>query len=306
MPGKILVTDSLFIFDEHVKKLEAAGYEVERLDKPEASEEELCQAIKGKVGYILGGIEKITPKIIESADELKAIALTLTAYKAFVPALKEATEKGIAIANAPHANADSVAEWAFASGLAMMRNLFALGRTGDKKFQTSPSLSELQVGIVGLGHIGSRLADLFNGAGAHKVVYWSKSDKQSAYEKLELDELLKTSDIVCFCVSGEVGKGWLNSEKLAKLKNGAIISCLTDSVLSEEDLLKELQSGRLKAYLDWTPKDPAFKDLPLDIFYCSNESTAFNSHAANKKVSDWATESLLNMLAGNKDKNQVN
>ena len=54
MKGKILVTDSLFIFDEHVNKLEAAGFEVERLDKPEVTERELIEAIKGKVGYISG------------------------------------------------------------------------------------------------------------------------------------------------------------------------------------------------------------------------------------------------------------
>lgn len=55
MKGKILVTDTLFIFDEHVKQMEAAGYEVVRLDKPKATEEELQEAIKDKVGYILGG-----------------------------------------------------------------------------------------------------------------------------------------------------------------------------------------------------------------------------------------------------------
>lgn len=55
MSNKILVTDSLFIKAKHVKKLEVAGYVVERLDKPNATEDELCEAVKGKVGYILGG-----------------------------------------------------------------------------------------------------------------------------------------------------------------------------------------------------------------------------------------------------------
>ena len=54
--GTILVTDTLFIFDEHVKQLENAGYEVLRTEKTDMSEDELCQAVKGKVGYILGGV----------------------------------------------------------------------------------------------------------------------------------------------------------------------------------------------------------------------------------------------------------
>jgi hypothetical protein len=51
----ILVTDSLFIETEHVARLEAAGFTVERLEKPQATEDELVAAIKGKIGYILGG-----------------------------------------------------------------------------------------------------------------------------------------------------------------------------------------------------------------------------------------------------------
>lgn len=63
MKGTILVTDTLFILDEHIRRLEAAGYEIERLPKPHASEQELMSAIKGKVGYVLGGIEQITAKL---------------------------------------------------------------------------------------------------------------------------------------------------------------------------------------------------------------------------------------------------
>lgn len=81
MNGKILITDTLFIFDTHLKQLELAGYEIERLSKPDATEDELCQAVKGKVGYILGGIEKITGKVIESADKLKVIVFTGSGYQ---------------------------------------------------------------------------------------------------------------------------------------------------------------------------------------------------------------------------------
>ncbi len=75
MKGTILITDSLFIFKEHEQALVNAGYKIERLDKPAATEEELIEAIKGKVGYILGGIEKVTDKVIEAADKLRVIVL---------------------------------------------------------------------------------------------------------------------------------------------------------------------------------------------------------------------------------------
>ncbi len=75
MKGKILITDSLFIFKQHEELIKGAGYDIERLDAPEATEEQLVEAIKGKVGYILGGIEKVTEKVVEAADELKVISL---------------------------------------------------------------------------------------------------------------------------------------------------------------------------------------------------------------------------------------
>ena len=96
---KILVTDSLFIMHEHVAQIEAAGYEVVRLDKPAASEAELVEAVKGKAGYILGGIERVTRPVIDAGTELKAIVFTGIDYETFIPAWEYAKSKGIVIAN---------------------------------------------------------------------------------------------------------------------------------------------------------------------------------------------------------------
>ena len=74
--GIILITDSLFIFPEHEEKIRTAGYKIERLNEVEAGEDELIKAVKGKVGYILGGIEKITDKVVEAGAELKVISFT--------------------------------------------------------------------------------------------------------------------------------------------------------------------------------------------------------------------------------------
>lgn len=301
---KILVTDSLFIFDEHVKQLEDAGYAVERLDKTKATEEELIQAVRGKVGYILGGVEKVTDKVIQAGDSLQAIVFTGTAWDGFVTGKDTAQQNGVKIANTPHLNAGAVAEWVFSTGMAMSRHLFALGRTGDKTLPTSLGLSELQVGIVGLGHVGERTAALFTSVGAN-VSYWSQSPKESQLAYKELDTLLAESDLVLVCVSAAAGAGWLDGAKLSKLKPGAVVNCLTDTVLNEEDLLAALSNGGIRAYLDWTPKSPAYKNLPVDTFYCSNQSTAYNTRQANKAISDAAVSSLINLLQTGEDKYRV-
>src|ERR1700722_10472045 len=122
MTKKILVTDSLFIFDTHVKQLEAAGFGVERLDKPSASEGELIAALNGKHGYILGGIEQVTKPVIDGAKDLEAIAFTGSGYTEFIPAHEEATRRGIAISAAIGGNALDVAEFTIGLLFEMVRN----------------------------------------------------------------------------------------------------------------------------------------------------------------------------------------
>lgn len=147
MKGKILVTDSLFIFKEHEEALRNAGYEIERLDKPEATEEELVAAVKGKVGYILGGIEKITDRVIEAADQLKVITFTGSDWQYFIPGHDLATKKGIGIANAPGANSGAVAEYTLAFMLAMTREIFDLGRSAKKSLECFGGLEYLELFI---------------------------------------------------------------------------------------------------------------------------------------------------------------
>jgi phosphoglycerate dehydrogenase-like enzyme len=157
MKDKILVTDTLFIADEHVKQLEDAGYEVERLEKADATEDELIEALKDKTGYILGGIEKVTDRVLESTDTLKAISFTGADWKALITGWETAKKKGIMITNAPGANAPAVAEFAIGMTLLMQRNMLEIGRTGDVQFQTTPTLHNAVVGVIGAGHIGSRI-----------------------------------------------------------------------------------------------------------------------------------------------------
>lgn len=311
MKGKVLVTDSLFIFKEHEDTLQAAGYEVMRLDKPNASEAELAEHIRGKVGYILGGIEKVTVPIIAAADALQAIVFTGTDPQAFIPAFDEATKKGVAIANTPAANSFAVTEYTVAIILAMTRNIFELGRTGEKSFETTRSLRELTVGIIGMGNIGSAVAKTLSCLGAKDVIYHNRSrkpdiEKAIGIRYVELEELLKQSDIVSLHVPKTVGDGFIGAAELALMKDGAlIVNCGFMGGIDREALLPELQSGRLRAAEDG-PKDARFDILPLSVWYCSNSHTAYNTHEANKKASDMAVQSLLNLLETGQDEHQLN
>ncbi len=310
MSNTILVTDSLFIFKEHEEILKKAGYTIERLDKPEATEEELIKAIKGKVGYIIGGIEKTTDKVIAAADELKAIAFTGSDWKAFIPGHENATKKGIAISNTPGANSYSVAEFAMTLMFAMNRNIFELGRTGTKKFQTMHLLDELTVGIIGMGHVGTILAKNLKNQGAKRVVYYSKTRKpdveKEGIEYLEMNEVLKQSDVIFLLVPKSLGSDFIGAKELKLMKDGALlINVGSRALVNKNALFAELQSGRLRAAQEGRA-DERFDALPTSVWFNTNESAAYNTVGANKMASDMAVKSILNMLKGGKDEHRVN
>ena len=308
--GKILVTDSLFIFSEHEKTLSDAGYEIVRLDKAEATEAELVLSIKGKVAYILGGVEKVTDKVIDSSDKLRVIAFTGSDWEAFVPGHSAATTRGIAITNTPGANSYAVGEYVITLMLSMLRNVFELGRTGSKEFETTRSLNDLSIGVVGMGRVGTMVATSLKALGAKRVTYFSRNRKSNiegqGVEYLEYTELLKQSDVVILLVPKSAGENFFGKKELALMKDGSLlVNCASRSLLDIDALLQELKTGRIRAAQDG-PFDERFESLPLSVWFNSNASTAYNTVSANKTASDMAVKSILNLLETGKDPYKVN
>lgn len=302
MNGKILVTDVLFVMDEHVKKMEAAGYEVVRIEKPDMNEDELSEAIKGKVGYILGGIEYVTDKVIENADVLKALVFTGTGYVGHVPGWQKAKEKGIMVATTPFANVYEVAEWALAATLAMQRDLFDLGPDGKTKFHTVDSLPDLNVGVFGFGHIGSKYAEFMKALGAKSISYWNRTDKENEYTLKSKEDLFKDSDIIFVPMGEEADNDMINKDLISLMKpNALLVSISREGIINEEDLANALKEGKIRAAFDKVGNHELFKGLSNRVWYGSNVSEAYNSNGFLKKSSDMAVESLLNLLSTGED-----
>jgi len=298
---QVLVTDSLFIYEEHVKQLEAAGYEVVRLDKPEATEEELISALKGKVGYILGGIEKVTEKVLASTDELKAIVFTGTDTEEFIPGLRFAKQKGIAVDNTPGTNAFAVSEYAVAIALAMERNLFELGPLGSKTFETRPSLKGLTIGIVGAGNIGTKVGQMIRAFEPESLLYFSRSENDSLKTQgarfVPLSDLVAASDLIFIAVPKQA-EGLLSSDMIAKAKHNALIVSISAlEVIDMDALLLRLKAGTLRAAVDWPPPSAEYKSLSPQVWFNSNNHAAYNTFEANQKASDMAVTLLLDLLS---------
>lgn len=293
---KLLITDSFFIFDRHVLQLESAGYEVERLDTATPTEGQLVEAIKGVDIYILGA-GQVTEAVVAAADKLKAIIFTGVDYDNFVPAADAARAKGIQLLNAPGANAEAVAEFTVGMAIALQRDLFGIGRTGDKKYLTTSSIQNSVVGLMGAGHIGQLILDSAAAFKPKEVLYFNRSSKDIAATQVEIDELVERSDIIFLTLPKKAGLV-LDADRIAKLKTGCLIVSISPMNLIDFDaLLPRLQAGEVRCAVDWPAPSAEFESLPFDVWFSVNSHAAYNTKAAIDAVSDSVTATAIRLLA---------
>ena len=122
-------------------------------------------------------------------------------------------------------------------------------------------------GIIGLGTIGRRVADIAKAFGAH-VIYYSASGSpsQEGYEQVDLETLLTTSDIVSVHAPlNEYTKDLMDREAFAKMKKTAIFLNLgRGPIVVEQDLYEALETGEIAAAgLDVLCEEPMSETNPL-------------------------------------------
>jgi D-3-phosphoglycerate dehydrogenase len=269
---KVLLLEN--ISDAAVEELHAAGYtDVTKLSGA-LSEAELIEAIKGV--HLLGIRSKtqITRNVIEAADRLLAIGCFCIGVNQVD--LAAATEKGIAIFNAPYSNTRSVAELVI--GLCVMlirritdKNAAAHAGTWLKEAKGSFELRGKMLGIIGYGNIGSQVSIMAEAMGM-QVVYYDTATKLphgNAKQIRDLRELLSVSDIVTLHVpSDATTRMMMNAEMLASLKPQSLFLNYSRGDVVDIDALRErLASGKISgAAIDVFPDEP---EKNGDAFACS-------------------------------------
>ncbi|HMQ03073.1 MAG TPA: phosphoglycerate dehydrogenase [Pyrinomonadaceae bacterium] len=259
---KILLLEN--ISDAAVREFGAGGYmEVQRLGGA-VSEDELMRAIKGV--HVLGIRSKthVTRNVLEAADKLLAVGAYCIGVNQVD--LKTATEKGVAVFNAPHANTRSVAELIIGLCVMLIRKIAdknAAAHRGEwlKEAKGSYELRGKTIGIVGYGNIGSQVSNMAEALGLH-VLYFDIATKLphgNASQVPMLKDLLKRSHIVTLHVpSDATTKNMINSESIKLMRRGAIlINHSRGDVVDLAAVRKALRSGRLAgAAFDVFPDEP--------------------------------------------------
>lgn len=310
---KVLVTDSLFIFPEHEQRLRDAGFEVERLDKTQATDEELIEALQDKVGYVIGGVERVSDEVLAEVGNLKVIAFTGADWRSFVPGYQTAKEKGILITNTPGTTTYAVTEFTLMLMLMMVRRILELGRTGDATFITTDSITDLKIGILGMGRIGEHITRMLSHIGVRNISYYNRTRKVELEAELGVcycssEELFATCDMISNHLSSAAGK-FVTKELLDKTKEGCIfINTGSQHSFDMDALYDRLANHSARAAFD-TPAivtDERFKKLPPHAWFSSNQDSAFNTRKTLQTTSDLVITSIINVLTTGDDQYVVN
>ena len=130
-------------------------------------------------------------------------------------------------------------------------------------------LTGLTVGIVGLGQVGGRLAELlqpFHGKiKTYDPFLPDEVAKAKGVEKVELKELMKTSDVVALCAASNAdSKNLIDAKMLKALRPGSVFVNVARAALVDTNALVErLKKGDIVAAIDVFDKEPLEKNHPL-------------------------------------------
>ena len=191
----------------------------------------------------------ITADLLEKPGRLKCIVLVTTGYS-FVD-IAAARKKHVLVCNTPQYSRYSVAEHAIGMVLSLAKRLSqgdALVRAGHTEYTAHSIGKELygtQLGVLGMGSIGSWVAHLGMGLGM-KVGGHSRSKfSVEGVKQFELNSLLESSDVLVSCVSvNSASKNLLSRERLTKTKADSIlVNIAGNSVLDEVAVADLLDAG---------------------------------------------------------------
>lgn len=209
------------------------------------SESNLDKDIWDKIKKLSGGVvfkpatdvdclfcrfNKVDRTLIQSLPNLKYIGMLATGTGTVN--LEYARSKNITVCNVPGYATESVAEWVFALILERLRSLERAKQTARANDLSGDGFSASEIlgkkfGIIGLGRIGTRVAQIAKGFGA-SVSYWSRNRKPQA-EKEEfkyepIDNLVKTCDFISLhTLTTKDTENILNAKRLNLVKPGAVI-----------------------------------------------------------------------------------
>lgn len=246
-----------------VKAFQEQGFNVEFV-KGALDEDELAEKIKGVSILGIRSKTNVTKKVLESADKLMMIGAFCIGTNQID--LKAATEKGIAVFNAPYSNTRSVVELAVGEMIMLIRNIFPKSNAmhagkWDKSANNSFEVRGKKLGLIGYGHIGTQLSVIGEALGM-EIYFYDSVDKMpigNAKKCRSMEEVLRVSDVVSLHIDGrKENTNLIGKREFEMMKDGVVfLNLARGHVVDVPALVEAVKSGKVwGAGVDVFPYEP--------------------------------------------------
>ncbi len=269
--------------------------------------EDTLQRVKGAEIIITNKVV-IDRDVMQKCDNLKLICIAATGMNNVD--LDFAKEKGVEVKNVAGYSTASVTQATFTLLLSLMgSSAYYDAYVKSGRWSKSPIFTHLgreffeikdkTWGIIGLGNIGKSVAGIATAFGA-KVAYYSTSgiNRSGDYKRMNLDDLLNTSDIISIHAPlNEKIDNLIGKKELSMMKKGAIILNMgRGGIVNEDDLAYSIDNFGILAGLDVSKIEPIRADNPL-LHVKNIDNIIFSPHIA--WASKEARKTLVDMIARN-------
>jgi lactate dehydrogenase-like 2-hydroxyacid dehydrogenase len=245
---------------------------------------------------------RMTAEVMKQLPDLKLICVAATGINNID--LNYARDNGIEVRNVAGYSTDSVAQLTFTMLLYLINKPYyydnyvksgAYSRSGSFTHHNEPfwELKGKRMGIIGLGSIGRQVARIAESFGM-EVVFYSTSGRNNhiTYKRFDLDDLLKSSDVVSIHAPlNNQTRDLITYEKMKLMRPCAILLNLgRGGIINESDLARALNNNLIGAAgIDVMEQEPIHPDNPLLKLY-DREKILITPHMA------WASKESRELL----------
>lgn len=246
-------------------------FEIVKID--DSSVPEFMEALSRAHGLVVRSATKVRKELLDQAPRLRVVGRAGVGVDNID--LDYASERGIAVINAPAGNTVSAAELSVALMMAMLRRVAEANisvRNGEwarSRFK-GVELRGRTLGLIGAGRIGGEVARRCKAFGMRILAYDPYLTDERAedlrVERVSLDEVITQADVLSLHVPlTDDTRNLIAADELARMKKGAyLVNVARGGVVNESDLVEALKAGHLGgAALDVYETEPLPQDSPL-------------------------------------------
>ena len=282
---KIYILEHFDFDDEQMEKLKSLG-EVRYYEK--ANEQEIDEAIQNADAILIDWLDP--NPILAKMRKGQFVCLPYTGYD-WVNNVSLAKENGVIISNTPNYSTNAVAEHHLslildcAKHITSFNNVYKSGK--EVAFNRGLELKGKKVGIIGLGHIGKRLAELLSIFGVEILTYNRTLKNLPNIQDVDLSTLLSTCDIICnTCRLTTETRNLIGLKELKQMKSTAILTSTTGGIINLDDLNDFLKTNELFGVgLDDVDQQQVPKDLlKHDNVVCTYHRAYNTNESENNRI----------------------